>query len=421
MELRNDIFIIPSDEFGNIVYAPLRRCVFTTNDVAARIIHKYKTDQLSLSESEMSSPVWERLSEIEKINPLNPSTGFNVDLNNLTILLTDQCNLACTYCYSKQYRASTILSQRKLQLAIDYVFSNNYSTKKRFTFIGGGEPTLAWDRLEWAIKYIRQKTDNSQSVYISLITNGTLLSNERIDFLSRNNINIVFSYDILPFIQNKQRPMRSGREISHETVNNVIINSIKRGATVKGIRATITRESVNKMVDMVEYVNSFYPSIKLLDFELVTNTANPPQLYSDYIYWFFESVKTASSYGITLYNSITMSFNSLKTRFCQREFSLTPNGDITSCHRVSSHSNQNYDLFKIGHISEAIQLEKTIPTIKQLPTNCFDCFAKWHCAGGCISDRMQLSVIQQEEKCKFTKEIIKRLLELKLKKELYHG
>ena len=45
---------------------------------------------------------------------------------------------------------------------------------------------------------------------------------------------------------------------------------------------------------------------------------------------------------------------------------------------------------------------------------CENCFAKWHCAGGCMCPNDLYGVEHLEEVCRFTKEIIRRTLFLRM-------
>lgn len=170
------------------------------------------------------------------------------------------------------------------------------------------------------------------------------------------------------------------------------------------------------MQEMVHFVSQNYSQIKLLNFEPVTSSTNTKSFYDDYIENFFISKKVAAECGIVVYNSISISCNTLKERFCQREFCITPTGAITTCHRVSSSKEPLYENFTIGYVSNTnVYIDenriKTILSLKQPLNQCETCFAKYHCAGGCVSERMQLSKEQKELKCNFTKDIVLKLLE----------
>lgn len=414
MKLNDDIFIIKSKLYDNIVYSPLRRVLFSGNKKAMDIVRKYLSGE-KLTDYEFNSEVYKYLQTIDNHHIDQTDNYLQTIGNSLTIILTHICNLGCAYCYAQNQRSTDCLNQTKIKVAIDYYVRNSTNSRnKKIVFIGGGEPTIAWGTFRYAIEYIRD-TYKDLNISCSLITNGTLLTIEKLEFLKKYEIRIVFSFDILPEIQNNQRSFLDGRPTFH-LIDKNIKKAYEVGVDIVGIRSTITPLNVNLMQEMVHFVSKNYPLIKLLNFEPVTSCTNTKSFYDEYIENFFITRNVAAERGVVVYNSISISCNTLKERFCQREFCITPTGDITTCHRISSSNEPLYDNFKIGYVSDTnVYIDEkqinTILSLKQPLAQCDTCFAKYHCAGGCVSERMQLSKEQKELKCNFTKEIILKLLE----------
>lgn len=418
MELKKDLFIINTHSDNFLVYAPLRRAAFYANNKAILVVQKYLEN--NLSEEDKKTKVWGYIQTLEKTDPYIPQ-GKDIQIgSNLTIILSQLCNLACSYCYAQKSRSKEILSRDKLQKTIDYILQDRSSENKRFSFIGGGEPTLTWDLLEWAIKYIYSSKKEGQKIHCSIITNGTLLTDERIKFLREYGIYVGISFDILPDIQNAQRRYAYSELKSFDAIHEVVYKLYKYNVNCNGFRSTITKRNVHLMVDMVNFVAENYKNIKYLNFEQVTDIDNnDKEFFENYVENFFKARKIGKVYGIEVYNSISKSVDTLKQKFCSREFCLTPTGDIVSCHRISSNKERNFSSFCIGNVNDqvninSLQVDKVLNVIKAQKLECEKCFAKWHCAGGCISERLLLSKEQQSDKCNFTKNIIIRILEEKL-------
>jgi hypothetical protein len=64
MELKHDIFIIPSEKNDYIVYSPLRGCAFYANLKAVDIIRRYVNDSI-FSESDKTTKIWEYIKKLE--------------------------------------------------------------------------------------------------------------------------------------------------------------------------------------------------------------------------------------------------------------------------------------------------------------------------------------------------------------------
>jgi uncharacterized protein len=130
-------------------------------------------------------------------------------LENTTYLmilnLTEDCNLRCRYCYySDEYIYSRSISKRKMDLdtgirALDYYFNllTNMSEKIPNKHAGlsfyGGEPLLAFDVLKNLVKYVKQNAPIP--IVITITTNGTLLSEQIMEFIVQNDITLIVSMD----------------------------------------------------------------------------------------------------------------------------------------------------------------------------------------------------------------------------------
>jgi len=415
MDLKNDLFIIESERYEYIIYSPLGGALFAGNKDAVEIVRKYIAGQ-SLNDVERNTTVYRYLQVIEQ-RQTKCKNSSNIG-DNLTIILTQKCNLACSYCYAHNQRSEECLDIQKLKLSIDYyVLNSDKIKKKRVVFIGGGEPTLAWSMLTWAIEYIDNIYDEFE-ISCSLITNGTLLSSDRLNFLKEHNVKVVFSFDILPNIQNRQRSMPNGKS-SFEAVDINIRKAADIGVDISGIRSTITESNVELMMDMVKYVSIHYPYIKSLNLEPVTSHNNTKSFYDTYLNHFCLAMDLGKQCGINVYNSISISFKTIKERFCQREFCVTPTGDITSCHRISSYKDKLFGDFIIGKVYDVVSVDDTrinaLFKLKQQLPQCSYCFCKYHCAGGCVSERLQLTSEQKDLKCALTRGIILKLLENQIK------
>lgn len=132
--------------------------------------------------------------------------------------LTDNCNLACKYCFVEQnphYMTYEIAKQ-----AVDFIIQNHTiknNGEKCFLNYFGGEPTLMWDSIIVPLtNYIR---DNNFPIHLSMTTNGTLLNEEKIKFLQKNKINILLSLDGDCTTQIYNRPCRDKNLNSFELVS----------------------------------------------------------------------------------------------------------------------------------------------------------------------------------------------------------
>lgn len=418
MELRDDLFIIPVTE-GNIIYSPLRRGVFWANDNASQVAIKFLNDgKLDPSSDDKVQKYLCALSEAKVRIPVRNEIPSK---NRLVIILSQICNLACTYCYAHEARSKEILSKDKLKVAYDAILADE-NKSKHFSFIGGGEPFVTWDIIEWSIIYINSHKANEDKVSFSITTNTTLFNEHSIKFCKEHNIHIGVSFEIVKEIQDNQRPFYKSDASTFDVIHKNLGLLIENGISF-GIRSTITKLNVALMPEMVNFVADNYPNQKRLHFEQVTDPSqNNTEFYNEFVEYFFKAREIGKKRGIEVYNSISNSVFRIRERFCNGETCITPTGSIVACHRISSEKDKDYTTFNYGQIDtdslsfDMSKYQRYLDFAHEKMPECNGCYAYWHCAGICPMERTALSREQLLTKCEFTKEIVKRILMEKIVK-----
>lgn len=113
-------------------------------------------------------------------------------VNNLVIMCTYACQFACTYCEVKQSNLS--MPDKILYKAIDLLLTAS-DRQCRIKF-WGGEPLLRWDFIKEGILYAEKKArEKGKQIKFMITTNGLLLEDEKLNFLKRHAVEIMFSID----------------------------------------------------------------------------------------------------------------------------------------------------------------------------------------------------------------------------------
>lgn len=107
---------------------------------------------------------------------------------NFTLHITDKCNFKCTYCRHKV--SDNNISFDKVKKLID--ISKKYGNTTGFCFYGG-EPFCAFELLEEIIEYCKSQADHKFSFKMN--SNGSLFTEDKINYLTRNNVEICLSHD----------------------------------------------------------------------------------------------------------------------------------------------------------------------------------------------------------------------------------
>lgn len=120
----------------------------------------------------------------------------------LTFAPTYACNFRCSYCFGNHgenyvgdERSFTEVSLKQM---LNYFFYEAFPTANhyRIDFVSGGEPLLGFETIKLAIDYTEKYSAATQKqVSLWLCTNGSLLTNEIIEYLSAHHVSIGISLD----------------------------------------------------------------------------------------------------------------------------------------------------------------------------------------------------------------------------------
>ena len=421
-KFKDQLFVIKSSsKKGYIVYAPLKRVCFWVDDEYGHLIKTFLKSSENLEMLSKHEELYCRMNNIYMLPSEKPNPREFVVRNHLILILSEQCNFRCSYCYAQNAHSKDIISWTSICKALNTIMHSS-DDLVRITFIGGGEPLVTYSLLKKTVEHAERLAKQSKKkVIFSITTNASLLSENVAKWMSDHAFRVSVSFEILPYIQNLQRPLLDGSK-SFDLVDSGIKNLLNVGI-VPRFRATITNSNVPLMAAMVQYVADNYPKIKKLHFEPVSdNSQYLEEFYTEYLKHFFEANRIARGNDIQLLNSITTSMRQLKDVFCAGEFCIVPDGSFVACHRVSSINDTYHNFFKVcddGLIYDykyPIQIGQTqVP----LRIECKNCFARWHCAGGCAYNRLSYSSMQMASFCKFTKKMILKALEEQLNLHSY--
>lgn len=115
-----------------------------------------------------------------------------MELSSLTVILTDQCNFDCSYCYEKKSRQR--LDPAVLARAIRF-FQPFFARECLIDFYGG-EPLLAFAEIRQTVEQV-EKISRGRGIkaHYSLTTNGSLLNDDVLCFLEDYRFSVLLSFD----------------------------------------------------------------------------------------------------------------------------------------------------------------------------------------------------------------------------------
>lgn len=138
------------------------------------------------------------------IHPATDSVEYHV-LNRaeqLILQVTQSCNLICSYCpYAnktdgvlQRNHSSKAMNWETAKKAIDIFRDNSTDTDKLSIGFYGGEPLIAFPLIKKAVEYA-EKLFEGKEINFSMTTNGTLMTDEIIEYIVSHQMTIMFSID----------------------------------------------------------------------------------------------------------------------------------------------------------------------------------------------------------------------------------
>lgn len=144
----------------------------------------------------------------------------------LQILTTTGCNFKCPYCYQEgicREERISLETIRMLEVFLEKYISKNNKIKKIFLILHGGEPTTNWKHVPEIFEMIHRICEKFTLDYdTQIITNGYLLTKEKIDLLVANNLrNVQITIDGIGKITDMRRAARNGVPTFDTIISNI--------------------------------------------------------------------------------------------------------------------------------------------------------------------------------------------------------
>jgi len=365
--------------------------IFCVEDL--EIIKIHKKDNIENVLKEISNKKKNKI-HINKLQTINIDFSKNIYFDTIGIDLTNGCNLNCTYCFLSASSKKKKLLSEKVFLDILNFLKNEKNHPITFYFAGAGEPTFNF-------KLIKQlptlcKEHGFENCFFDLTTNGTILTQEMIDFFKNNKFILNISLDGNKEINDLYRVYHNGKGSFNDVFNNIKL--LKENNIEFFCKTTVLPDNKN-LLDVFSFfeenkipftftiaTNSFdehfIPNISALDnYEKQMNL-----IVEKYIELIQNNYKI---YSTKILNDIKrIHFGDASEIACvgSREgIYIDIEGDIFPC----SYHTSSKEL-SIGDIYNGIDYDKIIENswyakpVDEYPA-CKDCWLKHICSGSCFA------------------------------------
>ena len=336
-------------------------------------------------------------------SPASPPADF--PLQALVLNITNQCNLACTYCY--EFGADKIatpagkakyMTLDTAKTSVDFLLGKSAGRKAVHITFFGGETLMNFKLLKDVVTYaLGRAAEQGRQITFSLTTNATLLTDDIIAFLSDHAIGVTVSMDGPPDLQDLRRVDKKGRG-TYATIEprlrKLIANHRTRAITA---RVTLT-EGVTDVLRIYRHLKDDL-GFHEVGFAPVTSSGEQDYgLGGDGMDGVLAQFNTLAEEWLSYalrgqmhgFSNVSETIGELlqgtnKSHPCGAGIGLLgvgPSGDLSPCHRFT-----DADTHTLGHISTGIDETKRDDFLSRghvaAKYECQNCWARPLCAGGC--------------------------------------
>lgn len=167
----------------------------------------------------------------------------------VTMLLTNDCNLACSYCFESNKGKDYMPKEMALDI-LKATYNVVDPMAGIFTLnMFGGEPLMNWETFKAICDYV---LENNLKIRITATTNLTLLTDEMIDYIDELSIPILVSVDGIKEVHDKHRCNSFDKVIENikKLIDRDLGYLIEARMTVAPDTAKYMYESVKMLVDL---------------------------------------------------------------------------------------------------------------------------------------------------------------------------
>ena len=321
----------------------------------------------------------------------------------MVLHMTDFCNLKCKYCFIEGGQSAgynrRVMSSETAKAAVDKFFNiiKEHDTPNSPTIVFyGGEPLLNWETIKYALREIEnQEQETGINIDRVIITNGTVMNNEIIEYIKKYNIQISVSLDGIQKVNDANRVDLQGNgsfSRAVESIKLLIANGVNPAVSCVMAKEGIpfANESIRFLIEdlgikglgfnhvsIIPGLNYYDPSYEEQFADAILKVQDMIQQQYPYVY------ERRMGHKVNMF--LDKLFIKSDCTGCGEQFSVSPNGEIGICQGyMGTRKTFNDTVFNTEYNPEKDPV--FIEWSKRSPLNiekCLECPALATCGGGC--------------------------------------
>ncbi len=327
-----------------------------------------------------------------------PSFSEEPIVKSLCLLVSQDCNLRCGYCFAAEGSfggGRQLMSVETAVAAVEYAIRGSRGRHNLELDLFGGEPLLNWPVVAYIVDYVRRREGEcGKNIKLTLTTNGTLLTDERIAFLNSRRVMLVLSLDGRQATHDAMRPFPN-----HQGSYAVAVAAFKKLiASRQGknyyLRGTYTHYNPRFCADVLAMAEvgrelSMEPVVGR-DEPWVLTEEDLPLLYQEYEALGREYLRRRLAgqgfdffhFNVALDNGPCVPKRLAGCGAGHEYYAVTAQGDIYPCHQFVGR-----EAYRLGSLQEGVVRQDLVQKFRRCHVltkpQCRACWARFFCSGGC--------------------------------------
>ena len=320
-------------------------------------------------------------------------------VKSLCLHIAHDCNLRCGYCFASTGSFGHdrgLMSPEVACRAVDFLLEHGGSRKHAEIDFFGGEPLLNMATVRAAVAHIRKREAETGKIFnLTLTTNAVLLSQENLDFLNQENIQLILSIDGRREVHDRMRPFAGGVGSYDKVLANMHKAVDSRQGANYYARGTYTAYNLDFAADVLALADEGFGRLSVepvvaKDAPYGLCEAQLPELFAQYDLLAAEYLRRHRDgngfdffhFNVDLENGPCLTKRLSGCGAGHEYYAVTPEGDLYPCHQFVGR-----DDFKVGTVFAGIDQPDLCDEFRQAHVltkpECRRCWARFYCSGGC--------------------------------------
>lgn len=320
-------------------------------------------------------------------------------VKSLCLHIAHDCNLRCGYCFASTGSFGHdrgLMSPEVACRAVDFLLEHGGSRKHAEIDFFGGEPLLNMATVRAAVAHIRKREAETGKIFnLTLTTNAVLLSQENLDFLNQENIQLILSIDGRREVHDRMRPFAGGAGSYDKVLANMHKAVDSRQGANYYARGTYTAYNLDFAADVLALADEGFGRLSVepvvaKDAPYGLCEAQLPELFAQYDLLAAEYLRRHREgngfdffhFNVDLENGPCLTKRLSGCGAGHEYYAVTPEGDLYPCHQFVGR-----DDFKVGTVFAGIDQPDLCDEFRQAHVltkpECRRCWARFYCSGGC--------------------------------------